>query len=157
MIEDITPVTNALLQLGATAITALGTVAIARLVQWLNIKNGDATRSALDEVLNKSVTFGLAESQDLIKAKGWDHVDVRNAAIAKALPYLIDRFPDVLRGLKLDPEAPETKLKMQDALLRALPFAALTASNSPATPPTTAPNPPVQGDLQPPGGLQPGV
>ncbi len=149
MIEHITPVTDALLQLGGTAITALGTVAIAKLVQWLNIKNGDALRSSLDEVLNKAVTYGITQSQSLIKTNGWDDIQVRNTMLSHALPYLIDRFPDVLKASGLDPASPATATRMQDALLRAFPRAALTASSSPATPPTTAPNPPNQADLAP--------
>jgi hypothetical protein len=103
------------------------------------------------------VTYGLAASQELIKANGWDHAEVRNATLAKALPYLIDHFPDELRAAKLDPADPATEQRMQAALLRALPHAAFVAANSPATPPTTAPNPPSQSDLQPPAGLQPAV
>lgn len=148
MSVDVTPVTNALMQLAAAVVLAVGTWAVSRFVQWLGLKNAAQATANLDDVLQKGVTYGLQQSLDLIKQKGWDHVDVRNQVLDTALPYVISRFPDTLAAVGLDPNNTQDLTdKVRGALDRAFPHAAAVAAASPATPPATAPDPPTTRQL----------
>jgi len=148
MSVDLTPITNVLLQLAGAVILGVGTWAIGRLLQWLGLKTSAQAMANLDDALGKAVTYGLQQSQDLIRQKGWDHADVRNATLAAAVPYLIKRFPDTLKavGVDLSNEKATTEA-VTGALDRAFPHAAATAAASPATPPPTAPTPPTTAEL----------
>ena len=136
---DITPVTNALLELFATLLLGAGTWAIGRFVQWLGLKNAAQATANLDDALQKSVTYGLQQSQGLIKQHGWDSVDVHDASLAKAVPYMIKHFPDALKGVGVDASDP-TALQntVAAALDRAFPASVTAAAASPATPPAVA-------------------
>jgi hypothetical protein len=145
---DLTPIANVLLQLAGAAILGLGTWAISRLLQLLGLKTSAQAAANLDDALGKAVTYGLQQSQELIRQKGWDHVDVRNATLAAAAPYLIKRFPDTLKAVGVDfsNEKAVTDTVI-GALDRAFPHAAARAAASPATPPATAPSPPTTAEL----------
>ncbi len=139
--------TQSLLQLAAALIMALGTLAIARLTRWLGIQGDSAARAAFDDVLNKAVTFGLQQSQQLIKQRGWDDAVVKSQALQLAAPY-VQNFPDVLKALKIDKlDQAHLNAAILNALDRAFPAAAAAAAASPATPPPTAPVPERQADL----------
>ncbi len=145
---DLAPVTGALMQLFAAAIMGVGTWAVTRLVQWLGLKNAAQATAAFDDVLQKAVTYGLQQTQSLISRNGWDHIEVRNQALAHAAPYLIQRFPDTLRAVGVDlSDSAGTAAAVTGALDRAFPHAAARAAASPATPPATAPNPPTTQEL----------
>lgn len=147
---SLNPIFSVLLQLAATVILALGSWAIARLTRWLNLKSSAQLTEALDTALQKSVIFGLQQSQEEIRAKGWDSVEVKNAALAVALPYMTSRFGDTLKLVGVDVNNPAALTQtVKDALDRAFPSAATQASASPATPPTTAPNPSHTSELPP--------
>jgi len=145
---DLAPLTSTLMQLLATLIMGVGTWAVSRLVQWLGLRNAAQATAALDDVLQKAVTYGLQQTQDVIREKGWDHIEVRNQALAKAVPYLIERFPDTLRAVGVDlANRNAMTSSVTGALDRAFPHAAARAAASPATPPSTAPNPPTTQEL----------
>ncbi len=142
------PIIDVLLQLAATVLLAVGTWAISRFTMWLGLKNAAQATATLDDALQKAVTYGLQQSQELIKQKGWDHVDVRNATLAQAAPYMINHFPDALKNVGLDMSNPQAvQLAVMGALDRSFPHAAAIAAASPATPPATAPLPPTTHQL----------
>lgn len=146
---------NGLLQLSASLILAIVGFAVTRLMALLKIKQDAAARAAFDDVLLKSVTFGLQQTRGLIRERGWDDDMVRSEALRQALPYL-ERFPDVLKALKIDGSRRDVlQGKFADALDRAFPVAAEIAARSPGTPPATAPMPARQADL-PALGMEPG-
>ena len=101
-VVDITPITSAIMQLVATLILGIGTWAISRLIQWLGLKNAAQATANLDDALQKGVTFGLQQTQELIKQKGWDNIEVHDEALGKALPYVMSRFPGALKAAGLD-------------------------------------------------------
>ena len=145
---DITPITSALMQLLGAVIMGFGTWAVGRFVQWLGLKNSEQIAANIDDALRKAVTYGLQQAQDEIRAKGWDHVDVRNKALQQALPYMINHFPDTLKAAGLDLNNQDQTAKLVErALDRAFPEAARQAAESPATPPATAPKPDRVADL----------
>ena len=145
---DLSPVINVLLQLAATVLLAAGTWGIGMIVRWLGLKNAAQATASLDDALQKSVTYGLQQTQTMIRQKGWDHAEVKSAALKQALPYMIQRFPDVLgaAGVDMSNQA-ALQTSVTGALDRAFPHAAAIAANSPATPPATAPSPPVTAGL----------
>lgn len=137
---DLTPITNVLLQLAATVLLGLGSWGATRLVSWLGLKNSAQATANLDDALQKSVTYGLQQSQAMIAAKGWDHVDVHNAALASALPYMIQRFPDALKAAGVDMSNQQAlQATVAGALDRSFPQAVAVAAASPATPLAGAP------------------
>jgi hypothetical protein len=145
---DISPIVNVLLQLAATVLLGFGTWGVTQLVQWLGLKNSAQATANLDDALEKAVTYGLQQSTALIKQKGWDDVEVRNATLAKAAPYLIDRFPDALRAVGVDMnDQAALQAKVMGALDRIYPHASAVAAASPGTPPATAPQPSTTAEL----------
>ncbi len=131
----LTPLIDMLLQLVAAVLLSMGTWAVARLIRWLGLRNSAQATGALDDALQKSITFGLQQSQDLIRRKGWDDVDVRTSAIGQALPYMIERFPDVLKAVGVDTSDQASLQRIvSGALDRAFPQAASVAAASPGTP-----------------------
>lgn len=141
------PLTNAIMQLLAAVILAVGTWAIGRLVTWLGLKNAAQATQALDDALGKAVTYGLQQSQQLIRDKGWDHPDVRSQVLKTAEPYLLTRFPDVLKAARIGSKGVNLPELVVGALDRAFPHAAAVAAASPATPPATAPDPRTTAEL----------
>lgn len=146
--SDITPITQALTQVAAAAILALGTWAVGRIIQWLGLKNSAQATAAVDSALEKAVTYGLQQVQAQIAANGWDHPQVKNDALAKALPYMTAHFKDSLKAAGV-PVGDQAKMDsiVSEALDRAFPSAVAAAASSPATPPATAPKPPVNAEL----------
>ena len=133
---DFTPITNVLLQLASTLLLGFGSWGAARLIGLLGLKNAAQATANFDDALQKSVTFGLQQCQALIAQKGWDHLDVRNAALSAAMPYLIGHFPGALKAVGVDASNPQTlESLVKGALDRAFPQAAAAAADSPATPP----------------------
>lgn len=150
-IDSIAPI---LVQLAAAVLLAAGSWGIARFTKWLGLQNNAQINTALETALQKSVTFGLQQAQETIRQKGWDHIEVKNQALATALPYMASRFAETLKQAGVDVKD-ETALKnvVAQALDRAFPAAAAVAAASPATPPATAPNPAHTAELPPPQGV----
>lgn len=144
---DITPITSAVVQILAAIILAMGTWAIGRAVQWLGLKNSQQISENLDKALEKAVTYGIQQAQEEIRIKGWDSIQVKNETLAHAMPYFIERFSDTLRAAGINPSGEQINNLVKGALDRAYPQAVSKAAASPATPPVTAPNPPVVHDL----------
>jgi hypothetical protein len=147
---DITWITTPILQLLGTIILAFGTWATKRLLDWLGVKVSAQAAANIDQALEKAVTYGIQQTQETIKTKGWDHIDVREQAIAAALPYMQQHFADTLKSVGTDPNAEDI---IKKALDRVFPQAVAKAAASPATPPTTAPIPQTTAGLA----TQPGV
>lgn len=143
-----------LVQLAAAVLLAAGSWGIARFTKWLGLQNNAQINSAMEAALQKSVTYGLQQAQDTIREKGWDHIEVKNQALASALPYMTERFTATLKQAGVDVKD-EAALKnvVAQALDRAFPAAAAVAAASPATPPATAPNPAHTAELPPPQGV----
>src|SRR5689334_6275957 len=64
--QDITWITTPLLQLLGTLILAIGTWAIKRLLDWLQLKISAQASANLDQALEKAVTFGIQQAQETI-------------------------------------------------------------------------------------------
>jgi hypothetical protein len=144
---DISPITDAAVQLVGALVLAIGGIAITflslKVNTWLGVKISAGNQAAFNAALSQSVTFGITQAEGAIKAHGWDDPTVKNVVLAAAATAITTKFPDALAavGITGDLNSPANVALVQEALQRALPAAALTASASPSTPP--APTPPV--------------
>jgi hypothetical protein len=96
-----------------------------------------AQQDNLDDIAHKAVTFGISTATADIKAKGWDHIDVKNAVVAAAGQYAVAQFPDALKQAGVDISNPGLAAgKLADGIMtRVFPAAASQAAHSPVTPP----------------------
>ena len=133
---DLSTIEQQLLQALGIAILALITWAIKLLVTKLKLQNAADVTNALDDAAGKAIQFGVVKAQDVITAKGWDHVDTHSAITNTAAQYMVDKFPGALKAAGIDPSTDDGKQKIADLVTRALPQGVLDASHSPATPPT---------------------
>lgn len=133
---DLTQIEQQLLQIIAIIIlTILGFIG-KRILAWMGIKLSDAGKAELEDAVGKSLTYGLAKSTDLIKAKGWDHADVKNKTIQEGLAYVLAKFPDAMARAGIDSNNPvEVFQKLSGLMERKFPEAVTLAAASPATPP----------------------
>lgn len=84
---------------------------------WLKIKLSDAQKAEMEDVAAKALTWGVTQSETLIKAKGWDHAEVQNAVVAAATRYAVTKFPDAIKRTGLDLSNPEaTAASIQDVM-----------------------------------------
>jgi len=142
---DLTSVVQAVLGLCAVAITIFGGIALQALAKRFNLQISAGQIAAFDDALAKSLSYGVTAADTQIKAKGWDHPDVKNAVVASALTYAVAKFPAALHdiGLSANIDDPKNAQTITEALRRALPAAMTAAAASPATPPA-----PVQSVVQ---------
>lgn len=140
---DLTPIEQPIIALAGIVVTAAAGWLAQRLGSYLGIKRNDAAMQAFDAALARSVQAGASGAQDLIKAKGWDHVDVKNSIVATAAPILITRFAPALVGVGLDPADPggTTTAYVTAELNRIFPTAMTAVAASPVTPPAPPPAP----------------
>lgn len=133
---DLTQIEQQLLQLVAIIIlTILGFIG-KRVLAWMGIKLTDAGKAEMEDVVDKSLAYGLAKSTDLIKEKGWDHVDVKNETLETGLAYALEKFPDAMARAGIDTKDPVTASQQLTGILeRKFPEAVTIAAASPATPP----------------------
>jgi hypothetical protein len=144
---DLSTVETELLQGLGVVLLALALAANKLALSWLNAKLGSArielsasTKAELEDAAGKALTFGITQADALIRAKGWDHAEVRNAVLATATSYVIGQFPDALARAGIDPSNPvAAAAQLVGILTRKLPEAATTAAASPVTPPAVAP------------------
>lgn len=95
--------------------------------------------AALDDAAGKALQFGITQAQGMIKAKGWDHVDVKDAVVATAAQYAASKFPDALKGAGIDTTSVASATASLDGILqRKFPEVAAQMAASPATPPAAA-------------------
>lgn len=159
---DLSTVETELLQGLGIVLLGIGIAGGKLALSWLNTKLGAAkiqlsasTKAELEDAAGKALTFGITQADALIRAKGWDHVDVRNAVLATATSYAIGQFPDALARAGIDPSNPvAAAAQLAGILTRKLPEAATTAAASPATPPVA---PPAAAPLSAATGTQPAL
>ena len=136
MTVDLSPLLSSLVQVGALALMALGGVAIQRLSTKLGLDAHAALTKQLDDALNKSIAAGAMDATSLIKARGWDHPDVKSAVLASAAAYLMAMWPGLLKSAGIDLGNPAyAQAKIAALLTRAFPAAMTPIAASPATPP----------------------
>lgn len=137
---DISPIVQAAITVCATALSVFGSMALLAIAKRFNVQVSAGQAANYDAALDKALQYGVTQSTQLIKDKGWDHVDTQSAVVADALNYVVKREPAALAGVGLsgDFNDPHTRTIIEQALTRALPAAFTSAAASPATPPAPA-------------------
>lgn len=94
---------DALLQLAATGVLALGCYAITHLAGWLQLREDSEVRRYLNEALARAVDLAEGELRRMMSASGMirgPHIkptaEQINAAIDVAASYAEERVPDAL-------------------------------------------------------------
>lgn len=143
MSVDLSQIETTVVSLAATALGIVGTWAVSRLAQRFGLQVNQAQKAMFDQALSDSLTYGVTQADATIKAKGWDHVDSKNAIIDAGLSYVVAKFPDALKavGLSSNLNDPANAAAITSALTRMLPIATTTAAASPTTPPSPTSGP----------------
>lgn len=133
---DLSSLEQQALQVLGAVILGIGIVAGKRFLAWMNYKVTDAQKLEMEDVTGKALQYGISKTTDMIKARGWDHPDVKSQVIAEALEYAKDKFPGALARAGIDTTDPlATAQQMSGILERKFPEAATVAVASPVTPP----------------------
>jgi hypothetical protein len=133
---DLTGVETELLQALGVVLLALMIAAGRLILKRLNIQLTAAQKAEMEDVAEKSITAGIAKSQDVIKAKGWDHAEVKSAVVGDAITYAINKFPDAMKRAGINTKTPvQAAEQLADVMERKFPEVATAAAASPVTPP----------------------
>jgi len=137
---DLSPIFGAVISLCAIALTTFGTWALSRFARKLGIEANSEAIQAFDDALGKAIQAGAGAMRDTIAAKGYDHIETKNAILAFALPYAVAKFAPALRSIGLDPDNPAaTDTYLRAELNRLFPTAMMPVAASPVTPPVSPP------------------
>ena len=134
---DLSNIEQGFLSLLAALLLALASAVAKRVFTKLGLQVTDAQQDALNDMAHKSVSYGIGTATAEIKAKGWDHIDVKNAVAQAAGQYAVTQFPGLLKQAGIDMSNPAATASMLSAgiMTRVFPDAVSRASFSPATPP----------------------
>ena len=133
---DISGIENQILQALGVVLSVAVMVLIQRTYAWFGLKVTAEQTASLNAAVGNSLTFGVTQAENVIKEKGWDHVDTKNAVITTAVQAMENKFPEALSGVGLDMTKPQDVENLTDMMQRMIPKVFLEASNSPSTPPT---------------------
>jgi uncharacterized membrane protein len=128
-----------ILELVALAVGSVAVLALQRLAAWFRIKLRADQVDMLNAAVDKVMTLGVTKASDVIRDRGWDHVDSKNAVINFAIGAIGQKFESTLADNGVDLDDPARRLKLIDMMERMWPDVAARASASPATPPAPAP------------------
>lgn len=100
---DLAPVIDLAAPYLIEAVVALvAVVVLPGLRKWLGLRVEAEHRAALDQALRQGAAWGIAKARE--HAQGRADIDVRNAALAAAMRYVMDATPDAIRKFGLTPE-----------------------------------------------------
>jgi hypothetical protein len=93
---------DALLQLAASGVLALGGYAITRLAAWLKLREDSEVRAYLNQALERAVDLALAEAKGRLPAYArLAHPEV-HGVVERAAEYARAAVPDALARFKID-------------------------------------------------------
>lgn len=134
---DFSSIEQGFLSLLAALLLAMASAVAKRIFTKLGLQVTEAQQDAMNDLAHKSVAYGITTATAEIKAKGWDHIDVKNAVAAAAGQYAVTQFPGVLKqaGIDLSNPAAAASMLTNGIMQRVFPQAVTAAAFSPATPP----------------------
>ncbi len=93
---------DALLQLAASGVLALGGYAITRLAAWLKLREDSEVRAYLNQALERGVDLALAEAKGRLPTYArLAHPEV-DAVTERVAQYARDTVPDALARFRID-------------------------------------------------------
>lgn len=113
-------------------------------IQYLKTKVSRDRSDQLASAIDKLVMWGVTRADGMIRQRGpegWSDPAVKRAVVSDAMRALPEKFPQALAQSGLSLDDPHDRVKLQDAIERAIPEVFARAAASPATPP--GPIPPV--------------
>lgn len=128
--------------LAALAVPVAGvlTAVLWKLAKRFGVEVSEKDQAKLNEEAKIALNMAVVKASEVIRAKGWDHVDVKNRILADAAEFFLQRFPDRSQQIAKVAGA-DTKIQkfaaVEESLMARLPAAAAEAAASPATPPNT--------------------
>ncbi len=131
---DVSGIENQILQLLGAVLSIAIMILVKQAYTWLGLKVSGENQANLNQAVNNSLTFGVTQAENVIKQKGWDHVDTKNAVINSAVQALENKFPDALSKAGLNISNPADLQKITDLMQRMIPEVFKTTSESPSTP-----------------------
>jgi hypothetical protein len=135
---DLSQVESAVLSLLGSIALAFVIAALNYLTTRLHLSATAEQRAEMQEVASKSVAWAISTLDALIRSKGWDHAEVRDGVVAKAIGYAAAQFPDALKRAGINPDSKVLTEQLSGIMERVFPTVAATLAASPATPPVTA-------------------
>lgn len=106
-----------------------------RAIAFFGIQLTADRNKLLESTVNKGMTWAVTAADDVIREKGWDHIDSKNVVINTALPAIQERFAETMTKLGVDLSNPEDREKLAEMMERMWPDVASRLSASPTTPP----------------------
>lgn len=131
---DLTPLFQLVLSLVVGALGIFGSWAFAALARKLGMQVTQQQQDLFDSALHKLVTMGASKSMGIIEAAGWNHPSVKDAILREAINAAMEKFPDAMKGVGIEPGEPNSTRKIRDALERVYPLAMTSIVASPVTP-----------------------
>lgn len=91
-----------LLQAAGIAVLTVVSLTGRIILKQLHLQFSEAQKAELEDVAGKALTWGITKASELIKAKGWDHLDSQNLVINAAGAYAVTQFPDAMKRAGID-------------------------------------------------------
>jgi hypothetical protein len=140
---DLSAIENQILSaLGIVLVSGLGyfgTVILSKINNTALSTAMAGNAANLQAAANAALAYGITRADATIKAKGWDHAEVKTEVLKAATPYLLGKFSETLANSGVDVKnVPASEAAVQGLLERSFPAAATVAAASPATPPAPA-------------------
>ena len=139
MVIDISAIEQDILQAVGIALATVAIWAINQVGAKFKVDKNSAIISALDDAAKKGIDAGVSDASQLIREKGWDHADVKNAVAATAVQQILDHSQTALAQAGYDPSTPAGQAAVVDIVNRALTPVMAEAAASPSTPPVVPP------------------
>lgn len=111
---------DALLQIAAAGVLALGGYAIQRLATWLKLRQDSEVRAYLNQALERAVDLALAEAKGRLPAYArLAHPEV-TTAVERAAEYARTTVPDALRRFGIDGDGLRDRISARIAARQAV-------------------------------------
>lgn len=135
---DLTPITTPIIEclgivMGAV-LPAITSWAVYRWGQKLSTENRAALSAAVGKAASNMAKLAVTQTLTSVKLHGWDHVETQSAQIAIGVQAMINKVPDLLTKVGIDPATSAGQLRIADIVRRELPAAITEVAASPGTP-----------------------
>jgi hypothetical protein len=102
--------------------------------QKLKIQLTQSQESVFENKARQAVEYSISMLKDQIAKEGWDGPKLQADIVAFAAPYLINKFPQAVKRVGVDPKDPDAQSQVKGVLNRVFADVANTMAQSVATP-----------------------
>lgn len=133
---DLSGIELQVLQGVGVVVGAAAIYAAQRVASYFGLKLKADQITMLNSAVDKAMTLGVTQADNVIREKGWDHVDSKNAVVNFALGTVEDKFADALKANGIDLTQAGDREQLMAMMQRMWPDVAARLSASPVTPPS---------------------